>query len=148
MATAHHKRSDCGSGLGRPSYAPHAGPVVGDASYRLHFPDPESYRTAMALAAQLEAMGLSRRAWRVRWNLDGPQPAPIPLPPTTMETDDDRGGRNAAQLADVPGLVEATGLSNWQIGRALNVSAHAVKNWRHGGRITPQNYAKLKEFCK
>ena len=51
--TAHHKRSDCGSGLDRPSYNPHAGPVVGDASYRLHFPDPESFRAAMALDATL-----------------------------------------------------------------------------------------------
>jgi len=132
----------------RVSNDPHGGPLPGDASFRLHFATPEAFQAAMALAAKLEAKGLARRAWRVRWNLDGPQPPQMPLPPTTMETDDDRGGRNAAQLADVPALVAATGLSNWQIGQALNVSAHAVKNWRHGGRITPENYVKLKEFCK
>ena len=127
---------------------PHGGPLPGDASFRLHFATPEAFQAAMALAARLEAKGLNRRAWRVRWNLDGPQPPQMPLPPTTMETDDDRGGRNAAAQPDVPALVAATGLSNWQLGCRLNVSSHAVKNWRHGGRITPENYAKLKEFCK
>lgn len=127
---------------------PHAGPMPGDASYRLHFADPEAFRAAMALAAKLEAKGLARRAWRVRWNLDGPQPPQMPLPPTTMETDDDRAGRASTEVPGLARMVERTGLSNWQIGRALNVSAHAVKNWRHGGRITPENYAKLKEFCK
>ena len=122
--------------------------MPGDASYRLHFADPEAFRAAMALAAKLEAKGLARRAWRVRWNLDGPQPPQMPLPPTTMETDDDRAGRASTEVPGLARMVERTGLSNWQIGRALNVSAHAVKNWRHGGRITPENYAKLKEFCK
>lgn len=126
---------------------PHGGPLPGDASFRLHFATPEAFQAAMALAARLEAKGLARRAWRVRWNLDGPQPAPMPLPPTEIETEC-RGGKSAVTLPDVPGLVEATGLSNWQIGQALNVSAHVVKNWRHGGRITPESYAKLKEFCK
>jgi hypothetical protein len=146
MATAHHKRSDFGSGLGRPSYDPHAGPVVGDASYRLHFPDPESFRAAMALAAQLEAKGLSRRAWRVRWNIDGPQPASMPPPYDTT----DSCGKPAAAVEPgaVRTLVESLGLSRWAISRRLGVAHHTVSSWFKNGGITPENFRKLQELCK
>jgi len=99
---------------------PHDGPLPGDASHRLHFCSAQEYRAAMALAARLEAKGLARRAWRVRWNLDGPQPARAALPPTTMETDDDRGGRASTEVPGLAQMVERTGLSNWQRGGEMN----------------------------
>ena len=150
MATAHHKRSDCGSGLGRPSYDPHAGPVVGDASYRLHFPDTESFRAAMALAAQLEAKGLSRRAWRVRWNIDGPQPSRMPVPIELEIETEGAVGRPAALVEPgvVRQMVASLGLSKWAIARRLGVAHHTVRGWFDGGGISPGNWQKLKEMCK
>lgn len=146
---AHHKFSDSGSGLKRNSYDPHAGPLVGDACYRQHFATPEEFKAAMRLAAQLESRGLHRRAWRVRWNLDGDQPARVALPPANIETEDGRRGRPvSADVVGVAEMVEETGLSNYLLGRALGVSHHSVERWRKGGRITPEAYAKLKEFCK
>jgi hypothetical protein len=126
---------------------PHGGPLPGDASYRLQFASAEDFQRAMALAARLEAKGLHRRAWRVRWNLDGQQPARMPVT-VELEPDEHRGGRASVEVPGLARMVERTGLSNWQIGRALNISSRAVKNWRHGGRITPESYAKLQEFCK
>ena len=125
---------------------PHAGPIVGDASYRLHFPCAESFRAAMALAAKLEAKGLARRAWRVRWNLDGPQPVRMPV---AMEVEvDHRDGRPAVSLGEVRTMVESLGMTNYAIARELGVAHRTVKAWLNDGRITAENYLKLKEMCK
>ena len=125
---------------------PHGGPMPGDASYRLHFPDAESFRAAMALAAKLEAKGLARRAWRVRWNIDGPQPVRMPVA-AEIETDY-RDGRPAVSLGEVRTMVESLGMTNYAISRELGVAHRTVKAWLNDGRITAQNYFKLKEMCK
>lgn len=81
---AHHKSSTNGVGHGpirSTKPGPHEGPTNGDASYRLNFTTDEAFLDAMQTAARLEARGLHRRAWRVRLNLDGPQPTyPKPAP--------------------------------------------------------------------
>ena len=92
---------------------PHGGPLPGDASYRLHFASAEDFQRAMALAAKLEAKGLARRAWRVRWT-----------------------------------MVESLGMTNHAISRELGVAHKTVKAWLNDGRITAENYFKLKEMCK
>ena len=118
---------------------PHAGPIVGDASYRLHFPCAESFRAAMALAAKLEAKGLARRAWRVRWNIDGQQPVRMPV---------ERDERPAVSLGEVRTMVESLGMTNYAISRELGVAHRTVKAWLNDGRITAENYLRLKEMCK
>jgi len=125
---------------------PHGGPLPGDASYRLHFPDADSFRAAMALAAKLEAKGLTRRAWRVRWNLDGQQPARMPVMAEVAV--DHRDGRPAVSLGEVRTMVESLGMTNYAISRELGVAHRTVKAWLNDGRITAENYLKLKEMCK
>ena len=118
---------------------PHAGPIVGDASYRLHFASAEDFQRAMALAAKLEAKGLHRRAWRVRWNLDGQQPVRMPV---------ERDGRPAVSLGEVRTMVESLGMTNYAISRELGVAHRTVKAWLNDGRITAENFRKLQEMCK
>tara|TARA_R110002126_G_scaffold197646_3_gene345401 strand:- start:160 stop:735 length:576 start_codon:yes stop_codon:yes gene_type:complete len=113
MSNAHHKVSNLGvgHGLSRRSGAandPHSGPMPGDASFRLYFVSAEAYQAAMKKAAQLEAKGLMRRAWRVRLNLDGPQPVYTPM--TNFEDDDEdvpkRMGRQPKFLPVPPLKIE------------------------------------------
>lgn len=125
---------------------PHGGPLPGDASYRLHFPDARSFSAAMALAARLDAKGLHRRAWRVRWNLDGAPPVRVPVV-AEMETDY-RDGRPAVSLGEVRTMVESLGMTSYAISRELGVAHRTVKAWLNDGRITAENYLKLKEMCK
>jgi len=125
---------------------PHGGPLPGDASYRLHFASAQDFQRAMALAAKLEFKGLHRRAWRVRWNLDGPQPVRMPVV-AEMETDC-RDGRPAVSLGEVRTMVESLGMTNYAISRELGVAHRTVKAWLNDGRITAENYLKLKEMCK
>jgi hypothetical protein len=100
----------------------------------------------MALAAKLESKGLHRRAWRVRWNLDGEQPARMPPP---RDTSDDCG---RPAVAIEPGVVrsmaESLGLSIWAISRRIGVSHNTVRGWFRNGGITPENFMKLQELCK
>ena len=91
---------------------PHGGPLPGDASYRLHFPDRESFRVAMALAAKLESKGLHRRAWRVRWNLDGAQPVYEPVSAVEYDADDSEAQR----------LIKRAQMSHQRIGDAIGVA--------------------------
>ena len=57
-------------------------------SFRYYFIDPVEYFRAMDRAAKLEAIGCPRRAWRVRMNLDGPQPTYAPaLPGDELEAE-------------------------------------------------------------
>lgn len=73
MAPAHHKTSD--SGVGRGRFSPsHQGEIIGDAGFRPYFVDEAAWAAAMQAAARMDAKGLHRRAWRMRLNLDGPQP--------------------------------------------------------------------------
>jgi len=53
--------------------------------FRVFFPSPADHKAAMRQANSLESRGLRRRAWRVRLNLDGPQPVATEI----EETDDD-----------------------------------------------------------
>ena len=71
---AHHKN-------GTLNFDPHAGPTVGDKSYEYYFVSPQDFRAAMQKAKELEKRGMYRRAWRVRLNLDGPQPVVAPPRP-------------------------------------------------------------------
>lgn len=100
----------------------------------------------MRLAAQLDAKGLRRRAWRVRWNLDGPQPVRMPVV-ADIEVDH-RDGRPAISLGEVRTMVESLGMTNHAISRELGVAHKTVKAWLNDGRITAENYFKLKEMCK
>jgi hypothetical protein len=100
----------------------------------------------MRLAAQLDAKGLHRRAWRVRWNIDGPQPVRMPVV-AGMETDY-RVGRPAVSLGEVRTMVESLGMTNYAISRKLGVAHRTVKAWLNDGRITAENYLKLTEMCK
>jgi hypothetical protein len=75
---AGHKPSTKGVGL-KPD--PHAGPMVGDRSFACYFATPMDFHAAMQKAKELEKKGMFRRAWRVRLNLDGPQPVVAPPRP-------------------------------------------------------------------
>jgi len=75
---ASHKTSTKGVGL---KLDPHAGPMVGDRSFEYYFVSPQDFRAAMQKAKELEKKGMFRRAWRVRLNLDGPQPVVAPPRP-------------------------------------------------------------------
>jgi len=75
---AHHKPNTKGVGL---KLDPHAGPTVGDRSFEYYFVSPMDFHAAMQKAKALEAKGMFRRAWRVRLNLDGPQPVVAPPRP-------------------------------------------------------------------
>lgn len=72
--------------------------LTSNATYRSHFVTERDWLEAMALAARLEAKGLHRRAWRIRWNLDGEQP----LQAWGMPVDDDDDDAPAAKPARPP----------------------------------------------
>jgi tetrahydromethanopterin S-methyltransferase subunit G len=63
---------------------PHAGPSVGDRSFEYYFVSPMDFHAAMQRAKELEKKGMYRRAWRVRLNLDGPQPVVAPPRPEAV----------------------------------------------------------------
>jgi tetrahydromethanopterin S-methyltransferase subunit G len=63
---------------------PHAGPSVGDRSFEYYFATPMDFHAAMQRAKELEKKGMFRRAWRVRLNLDGPQPVVAPPRPDAV----------------------------------------------------------------
>ena len=149
---AHHKPSDAGSGQGKTSYDPHAGPVVGDACYRQHFASPAEFQAAMRLAAQLDAKGLHRRAWRGRWNIDGPQP--VVAVPLTVDCDDDevRPGRSLLQpvsTTDASAMIRGADLLQIEIAEALRVTSGTVSRWARGvAKPTKNLKLKLEDLLK
>lgn len=130
---AHHKRSETGVAAN-----PHAGPVVGDASYRNYFVTAEQYQAAMALAARLEAKGMPRRAWRVRLNIDGQQSVFAPL--ATANADDDEDDSEAQRL------IKQARMSHQKIGDAIGVAKQTVTKWGAGGQIGPDKLKCLRAF--
>jgi hypothetical protein len=151
MSNAHHKVSNLGVGHGlskRNATDPHGGPMPGDASFRLYFVSAEAYQAAMREAAQLEAKGLVRRAWRVRLNLDGPQPVYLP----TMrieEYTEEKVEEEGAELADVTeeylrGLIDGLGMSYYAIAKLMEVGRNSLKRWVESGQISVANLEKLK----
>ena len=129
---AHHKPTPSGV------RDPHEGPLPGDASYRLHFPDARSFSAAMALAARLDAKGLHRRAWRVRWNLDGQQPVYAPISAVEYDVDDSEAQR----------LIKRAQMSHQRIGDAIGVAKQTVTKWGAGGQIGPDKLERLKAFVE
>jgi len=81
---AHHKTSDSGVGRGQILSTE----MRGDASFRPYFVDEAAWAEAMSRAAWLESRNMPRRAWRVRLNVDGPQPSYVPAPVDLDEPDD------------------------------------------------------------
>ena len=160
---AHHKPTSAGV------RDPHCGPLPGDASFRLHFSDTAAFQSAMRLAAQLEARGLYRRAWRVRWNLDGPQPT-YERPTQRDEEEDDRPAKPAPKSvkapkpakppkpvplaldpeyqAEVKRLIKKSQLSHAKLARALGVSQQAVSSWATGHYISRERYEALRIFVE
>lgn len=151
MSIAHHKISALGVGHGlskRNANDPHGGPMPGDASFRLYFVSAEAYQAAMKKAAQLEAKGLMRRAWRVRLNLDGPQPV---YPPTMRieEYTEEKEEEEGAELADVTeeylrGLIDGLGMTYYAIAKLMEVGRNSLKRWVESGQISVANLEKLK----
>lgn len=144
---AHHKTSSHGV------RDPHSGPMPGDASFRLHFRSAEEYQAAMALAAKLEAKGLYRRAWRVRWNLDGVPPRYGP-PQKPSNDDDDVSDPPLLPSSPPPPepnfteeaihLIRQLGLPLSQVAKQLGVSPQAISLWQCGGHISKANYERLR----
>ncbi len=153
---AHHKRSETGVAAANP----HAGPRIGDASFRAYFQTPEQFQSAMALASRLEAKGLRRRAWRVRLNLDGPQP--VYCAPKDDEEDDAEDETDTAQRpvrtmsldllleaqAEIKKLIKKTQLSHRKLSAELGVSQQTVSSWNKGGYIGKDSFEKLKKFVE
>ena len=157
MSNAHHKPSTLGvgHGLSRRSGAandPHGGPMPGDASFRFYFVTAEAYQAAMKKAAQLEAKGLMRRAWRVRLNLDGPQPVYLP----TMRIEEyveEKVEEEGAELADVSeeylrGLIDGLGMTYYAIAKLMEVGRNSLKRWVESGQISVSNLEKLRMVSK
>jgi len=157
MSKAHHKPSTLGvgHGLSRRSGAandPHGGPMPGDASFRFYFVTAEAYQAAMKKAAQLEAKGLMRRAWRVRLNLDGEQPVYLP----TMRIEEyveEKTEEEGAELADVTeeylrGLIDGLGMTYYAIAKIMEVGRNSLKRWVESGQISVANLEKLKMVSK
>lgn len=158
---AHHKPTSAGV------RDPHCGPLPGDASFRLHFSDTAAFQSAMRLAAQLEARGLYRRAWRVRWNLDGPQPT---YERSTQRDEDDEEDTKPAKAAPPPPppkaakpvplaldpeyqaevrrLILKSKLSHAKLAKALGVSQQAVSSWATGHYISRERYEALRIFVE
>ena len=155
MSNAHHKVSNLGVGHGlskRNPNDPHGGPMPGDASFRFYFVTAEAYQAAMKKAAQLEAKGLMRRAWRVRLNLDGPQPVYLP----TMRIEEyveEKVEEEGAELADVSeeylrGLIDGLGMTYYAIAKLMEVGRNSLKRWVESGQISVSNLEKLRMVSK
>ena len=155
MSNAHHKVSNLGVGHGlskRNPNDPHGGPMPGDASFRFYFVTAEAYQAAMKKAAQLEAKGLMRRAWRVRLNLDGPQPVYLPTMKIEEYTED-KVEEEGAELADVSeeylrGLIDGLGMTYYAIAKLMEVGRNSLKRWVESGQISVANLEKLKMVSK
>jgi hypothetical protein len=96
-------------------------------AFRLHFASDREWREAMALADQLEAKGLPRRAWRVRWNLDGPPltTAPPVLTPLIQRLVTGRLDAHRAADGRGGGLAQAR-----QVGTARRAGQISTARWR------------------
>ena len=155
MSNAHHKVSNLGVGHGlskRNPNDPHGGPMPGDASFRLYFVSAEAYQAAMKKAAQLEAKGMMRRAWRVRLNLDGPQPVYTPAM-RIEEYVEEKVEEEGAELADVSeeylqGVIDGLGMTYYTIAKLMGVGSNSLKRWVESGQISVANLAKLKAVSK
>lgn len=152
---AHHKISSHGV------RDPHSGPTPGDASFRLHFRSAEEFQTAMALAAKLEAKGLHRRAWRVRWNIDGAPPQYGPLIKPTGDDDEDlpdppllsqptpkQPPPKTDFTKDAIRLIRQLGMSLSEAAKQLGVTEQAISLWQCGGRISESNYQRLRALTE
>ena len=117
---------------------PHAGPTVGDKSYEYYFVSPQDFRAAMQKAKALEAKGMYRRAWRVRWNLDGAQPVYEPVSAVEYDDDDSEAQR----------LIKQAQMSHQRIGDAIGVAKQTVTKWGAGGQIGPDKLERLKAFVE
>jgi DNA-binding transcriptional regulator YiaG len=108
------------------------------AQYRLYFVSTEAYMSAMELAARLEGKGLMRRAWRVRLNLDGPQPV-----------EEESACEEVVPVMSVPTadvvaqIIKQTKLSYPKIAAQLGVRRQSVSDWGRGRSISQRNYEKL-----
>ena len=155
MSNAHHKVSNLGVGHGLSKRNPndaHGGPMPGDASFRFYFVSAEAYQAAMKKAAQLEAKGLMRRAWRVRLNLDGPQPVYLPTMKIEEYTEE-KTEEEGAELADVTeeylrGLIDGLGMTYYAIAKLMEVGRNSLKRWVESGQISVSNLEKLRMVSK
>ena len=157
MSNAHHKVSNLGVGHGlskRNPNDPHGGPMPGDASFRLYFISAEAYQAAMKKAAQLEAKGMMRRAWRVRLNLDGPQPVYLPAM-KIEEYVEEKPAEEKLELefADVSreylrGIIDGLGMTYYTIAKIMGVGRNSLKRWVESGQISVANLEKLKMVSK